>query len=106
MVVRLFEKHMQDEGYTVCLTPYPDIKEYTKEENSCVNIIRVVDLKADSTIDRQQFSEQSCNINVTYAGKEAHLMSLIFFENREEADEVAGDDYMCWLVDRHELCLA
>ena len=100
MIIRLFEKHMQDMGYVVFPTGYPDIKEYVKDENSCVNILQVVDVKADTTLDNSQLVKQAEDLRSTVHNKDVHVMSLIFFEDIAKARTVSGDEYMCWLIDK------
>lgn len=105
MVVRLFEKHMQDMGYTVFPTKYPEIKEYIKEESSCVNIFQVVDLKPDSILDHDRLVMQTDEIKATVKDRDVHVLSLIFAEDIQMAKEIAGDEYMCRIIDRHDLSI-
>ena len=100
MIIRLFEKYMQDIGYEISLTEYPEIKEYIKDENSCVNILQVVDANSQSGLDHPMLKKQTLNICQTVHGKDVHVMNLIFFDNEDKARDIAGDEYMCWLIDK------
>ena len=59
MIIRLFEKYMQDIGYVLFPSEYPEIKEYIKDENSCVNILQVVDANSQSGLDHQMLKKQT-----------------------------------------------
>ena len=100
MIIRLFEKYMQDMGYAVFPTGYPEIKEYIKDENSCVNILQVVDADTQTGIDHPVLKKQALDISQTVHGKDVHVMNLIFFENEDKARDIAGDEYMCWFIDK------
>lgn len=99
MIVKLLEKYMQDRGYFIGRTKYPEITEYLKEENSCINIIQVVDCKEGSLISNDQFLQQNVSI-LSSMKKEVHIMNIVFYENLSDAISLVKDEYMCWLIDR------
>ena len=105
MIIRLFEKYMQDMGYIVFPTEYPEIKEYVKDENSCVNILQAVNVDAQTRLDNFQLIKQTEDISQTVHGKDVHVMNLIFFDEEEKAREIAGREYMCWLIDKQNFKL-
>ena len=102
MIIRLFEKYMQDMGYSIFQTGYPEIKEYIKDENSCVNILQVVDIDPQAGMDHSILLKQTEDIRHSIHNKDVHVMNLIFFEQEDKAKAVAGDEYMCWLIDKSD----
>lgn len=104
MVVKLLDKHLQNQRYFVGKTKYPEITEYLKEESSCVNIIQIIDLKSDTELTYEQFLQQKKDL-VEYIKKDVHVMSLFFYDNYEQAINFVTDEYMCWLIDKKTLVL-
>ena len=92
MIIRLFEKYMQDMGYSIFQTGYPEIKEYIKDENSCVNILQVVDIDPQAGMDHSILLKQTEDIRHSIHNKDVHVMNLIFFEQEDKAKAVAGED--------------
>ncbi len=105
MVIQLLDKYLQNQGYIACKTEYPQIKEYCKEENSCVNILQLVDLKKDCELTNEQFIAQKSKISEAI-NKDVHILSLVFYENYSDALACVWDEYMCWLIDRQNLTFA
>lgn len=106
MVVKLFEKYLQDHGYVLHRTKYPEITEYYKEESSSINVLQVMDVKADTSLDNQTFLDQKGHISGAMSRKDVHIMTLVFFEDYAKALEVAWDEYMCWFIDKKNLVIA
>ena len=105
MVIKLLEKHLQDLGYVVCATKYPQITEYIKEENGYVNILQVIDYKLDCTLTKEQVFEQKNNVSNTVK-KDTHIMTIMFYEDFDRAYDCVKEEYMCWLIDKHSLTMA
>lgn len=105
MVVKIFEKYMQDAGYVVFNTQYPDVKEYIKEENGFVNILQVFNVNDDSDMDHETLINQSQNIRASMEDKDVHIMNLIFSGDMTKAEKIASDEYMCWTIDKQNISL-
>ena len=103
MVVRLFEKYMQDMGYDILPTSYPQIKEYLKEENGFANIIQVIELKNEPIFDHERFKEFTKDVSSMIKNKDIHVMSLVFCEDCALACNMVENEYMCWIIDSKEL---
>ncbi|MBR3635370.1 MAG: rhomboid family intramembrane serine protease [Lachnospiraceae bacterium] len=104
MVVRLFEKYMQDMGYDILPTSYPQIKEYIREENGYLNTIQVIELKDEPVFDHDRFVEYTKDVSSMIKDKDIHVMTVVFCEDRHLADSMVSDEYMCWLIDSKDLC--
>ena len=103
MVVRLFEKYMQDMGYDILPTSYPQIKEYIKEENGYANIIQVIELKNEPPFDHDGFIAFTKDVSSMIRDKDLHVMSLVFSEDCSIARNMVENEYMCWIIDSREL---
>lgn len=106
MIVKLFEKYLQDHGYVMHRTQYPEITEYFKEESSSINILQVVEVKTDTSLDNAKFLEQKNQISVKMSGKDAHVMTLVFYDDYTNALSIAWDEYMCWFIDKKSFKIA
>lgn len=103
MIVSLYNKQIQESGYLVLRTNYEEITFALKRESGYVNVIRIINCIKDFSFSHEQYEEQKQEIirNVQKTGEnEVHLMTLIFFEDASIAFEMAGDDYMCWFIDK------
>jgi len=103
MIVSLYNKQIQENGYIVFRTAFEEITFATKKESGYFNAIRIINCKKEFSFTHEQYEEQKKDIisNIRRTGEnDVHLMTLIFFEDIQKAMEIAGDDYMCWLVDK------
>lgn len=88
-----------------CKTKYPQITEYYKEENSCVNVLQVIDYKEGCEIDNNSFIEQN-KLVAESVKTDVHIMTIVFYDNYAEALACVFDEYMCWLIDKKEIAFA
>lgn len=103
MIVSLYNKQILERGYLVFRTSFEEITFATKKESGYFNVIRIINCKKDFSFTHEQYEDQKQEIirNVQRTGEnDVHLMTIIFFDDMKKAMEIAGDDYMCWLVDK------
>lgn len=103
MIVKLIDNKLQDDGFRVFDTEYENVKYYVKQENSCSNVIRVIDIKDSESMNHEQYllQKQSIEEHLKQIGNdEIHQITWVLYTDEAKAEELVGDDYMCWLIDR------
>lgn len=103
MIVSLYNRQIQESGYIVFRTNHNEITYALKRESGYINVIRIINCKKDFSFSHEEYENQKQAIvnDVQRTGEnEVHVMTLIFFEDASAAFEMAGDDYMCWFIDK------
>lgn len=103
MIVSLYYKQIQEEGYLVYRTQIDNIQYAVKKENGCWNVVRIIDCKKDFIFSNEQYEaqkEEIASVLQKTGENNIHIMTLVFFENIKNAFEMVGEDYMCWLIDK------
>lgn len=102
MLINLLDKQLQDEGYISCRTDIPAVRYLFKLENGYYNVIRIIDCKKESPISHEIYEHQREELVRAMSRSEnngVHVMTLVVFDDMKTAFDMAGEDYMCWLVD-------
>ncbi|MCR5799663.1 MAG: rhomboid family intramembrane serine protease [Lachnospiraceae bacterium] len=107
MIVDLVGKQLQNDGFEAVYTDFKGIVCYIRQEEQYANIIRIIDRDKTGPMDRDMYEAQKKALTESIAIPSFHLITWIFCEDIHEAYLVAGDDYMCWAIDRntYRLCI-
>lgn len=105
MVFAQLENLLSEQGFHKVPSNLPEFTFFFRGENTCVNVLHVVDYRQGLYIAEDQYEHIKAKINDFFREKginEVHILSLIISEDTEKARVLCGNDMFCWLINPAE----
>lgn len=102
MIIRLFDKQLQNMGYMSFKTRLDNVITYVKSESGYINLIRVIESRPEYSISHELYVSSGEELKATLCKSkdiDVHMMTIVFYHDLDDALQMTEDDYRCWLID-------
>ncbi len=102
MVFEQLERLLTEQGFGKVASNLPEFSFFFRVENTCVNVLYVIDYKQGLYITPDQYWHIRGKIKdfLNIKGlNDIHILSLIICEDIEKAKQLCVNDAFCWLID-------
>ncbi len=102
MVFEQLERLLTEQGFGKVASNLPEFSFFFRVENTCVNVLYVIDYKQGLYITQDQYWHIRGRIKEFLNIKglnDIHILSLLICEDIEKAKQLCVNDTFCWLID-------
>lgn len=102
MVFGQLEHALIEQGFEKVLTNLPEFSFFFRMENTCVNVLYVIDYKQGVYITQDQYVHIKEKIHDFFRAKgitNVHILSLVICADSLQAKQLCENDSFCWIID-------